>query len=248
MAHVSTLPAACPNVDWASWNRKPETLALIKDAGGLTPLMAAFQDVYERSDWGCGSGDGSSLDFAARTICVLSRALPELLGVTLLVDLPCGDQQWAPTLRSLVPGGIKYIGVDAMPGLVQRNLELFSDERTTFVLAQMDAPGVFERIRSASRGLWTPADRVAVLSRHVLEHNALPAIHSYLASLRASGVEFLIGTNSNVPTNPDAGDLETAGYVPVRECAPQRGVGALAHTRYCAPVYSHTRPSPCRHR
>jgi hypothetical protein len=41
-----------------------------------------------------------------------------LRGVTLIVDLPCGDQQWASHLRALNPD-LKYIGVDIVPALIQ---------------------------------------------------------------------------------------------------------------------------------
>lgn len=102
------------------------------------------------------------LDFAGRTVCVLASAIPATLGATVLIDFPCGDQQWAPELRARMPG-VKYIGVDAMPGLIQRNIE-------TFLLAELDAPDVFADIKRRSGGLWADADTVVVLSRHVLEH------------------------------------------------------------------------------
>ena len=192
--------------NWAAMNKKAETLKLIDEAGGLTDNMRAFMRVYENGVWGRGSGGGSALTFAASTICILSANLLSLLNVTLLIDLPCGDQQWAPTLRLMTPG-LKYIGVDAMPGLVQANRERFGHGgpgEPEFFLADMASDNLFERIRKMST-LWTPHDRVAVMSRHVLEHNTYAASFKYIEELHRSGAAYLIGTNaleSRFPSNP----------------------------------------------
>ena len=188
----------CPTTgaDWKAYDAKPETQALIAAAGGETPTMRAFMGVYEGEGWGCGSGDGSSIEMAARTICNLASILPSLLNVTLLVDFPCGDQQWAPHLRARLPRHIKYLGVDAMPGVVQRNRELFATPgHTEFLLAELAGDNVFDKIKAGS-ALWQPGDRVAVLSRHVLEHNTYAVDAQYISALRASGAEYYIGTST----------------------------------------------------
>ncbi len=166
----------CARVDWAAWNAKPATLALIEAAGGTTPAMRTFMATYESAEWSnrngtaCGSGRGSHPLFAARTVCHLAWLLPHVLDVDLLIDFPSGDQQWAPLLRERAPG-LKYLGVDVMPGLVQRNRELFAvPGRVEFQLGELDAPGVFAQLAARS-AVWAPGDRVAVLTRHVLEHN-----------------------------------------------------------------------------
>ena len=187
----------CPTTgaDWKAYNAKPATQAMIAAAGGETPTMRAFMNVYEAESWGCGSGHGSSIDLAARTICNLASMLPALLNVTLLVDFPCGDQQWAPLLRARLPRHIKYLGVDATPGVVQRNRELFAKPgQVEFLLAELASEGVFDKIRAGS-ALWQPGDRVAVLSRHVLEHNTYAVDAQYIRALRASGAEYYIGTS-----------------------------------------------------
>lgn len=197
--------------DWKAMNAKPETAALIADAGGLTDVMRAFMRVYEENVWGVGSGGGSAPAFAARTICLLSHALPSLLNVTLLIDLPCGDQQWAPLLRHVTPG-LKYIGVDVMPGLVQANRERYGKESAVeFHLMEMGTPGLFARLRARS-SLWTAQDRVAVLSRHVLEHNTFPIAAKYIQELHASGAQYLIGTTALERMYPvNRGGIAAAG-------------------------------------
>ena len=187
----------CPTTGaiWKTYNTKPETLELIAAAGGESPTMRTFMNTYEGESWGCGSGHGSSIDLAARTICNLASMLPGLMNVTLLIDFPCGDQQWAPHLRHRLPKHIKYLGVDAMPGVVQRNRELFSAPgRVEFLLAELGGKNVFDVIKAGS-ALWQPDDRVAVLSRHVLEHNTYATDAQYIRALRVSGAEYYIGTS-----------------------------------------------------
>lgn len=199
----------CPTTgaDWKAYNTKPETLAMIAAAGGETPTMRTFMGVYEGEAWGCGSGHGSSLDLAARTICNLASMLPALLNVTLLVDFPCGDQQWAPHLRARLPRHIKYLGVDATPGVVQRNRELFSRPGSVeFLLAELAGDSVFDKIKAGS-SLWQPGDRVAVLSRHVLEHNTYAVDAQYIRALRVSGAEYYIGTSIFGVENNAAGNI-----------------------------------------
>ena len=226
MAHVSELARVPLGAEppWKELNDKPETKRLIEDAGGLTANMRAFMQVYEGNVWGYGSGGGSSLPFAARTICVLSQNLLTLLNITLLIDLPCGDQQWAPTLRAMTPG-LKYIGVDAMPGLVQYNRERFGHGgpgEPEFWLADMAFDeGPFEFIRKKSK-LWTPDDRVAVLTRHVFEHNTVDTTARYLSQLKKSGAKYLIGTTAlaEVITVNHVDRLSAGGYIPLNMHAP----------------------------
>jgi len=176
--------------------------------------MRAFMGVYEGEGWGCGSGDGSGIDIAARTICNLASILPSLLNVTLLVDFPCGDQQWAPHLRARLPRHIKYLGVDAMPGVVQRSLELFgAPGRTEFQLAELGVPGVFATLRARS-GVWGGGDTVAVLSRHVLEHNAAEVGVAFLRAVNSSGAVYFITTSFTQAANaPEA--MILGGYTAV---------------------------------
>jgi hypothetical protein len=146
---------------------KCDRMHIFSRAGLHNPLQA-FMEVYETNVWQCGSGIGSGLPYASRTLCLMSSILPHILNVDLFVDIPCGDQQWAPILREKMPQ-VKYLGLDVMPGLIQRNRELFSNEKTEFMLAEMNAPGVFGKAKAKSR-LWKDANVVAIHSRHVLEH------------------------------------------------------------------------------
>jgi hypothetical protein len=106
--------------NWATWNAKAIKAGLV-EWGTKHDTMKHVMQVYETSVWGKGSGAAPSLAYT--TICMLTRVV-EMMGVTLIVDSPCGDQHWAPILRALNPK-LKYIGVDVMPGLVLRNRQTF---------------------------------------------------------------------------------------------------------------------------
>jgi hypothetical protein len=95
-----------------------------------------------------------------------------------------------------MPPRVKYVGVDAMPGVVQRNRELYGEPgRVEFLLADMEKENVLQAVEAAS-SLWEPGDRVAVLTRHALEHNTWGTIRRFVRSLKASGAAYFIATNA----------------------------------------------------
>lgn len=141
IARFSSLPPSRQR-NWRAINAQPETQRLIEAAGGLTPLMKTFMRIYEKGHWGVGSGEGSSPKFAAKTACLLAMAIIPLLEIDVLLDFPCGDQQWAPALRKMLHDKVGYIGVDAMPGLVTHNRLTHGNPRTEFFLGDMGDPQV----------------------------------------------------------------------------------------------------------
>ncbi len=115
---IVAMPSHTEEPDWAAMNRKAATQLLIKEYGGATANMKMVMKLHEMHGWGRGFGESASVEHATKTICVLSGTLQSLFNVNLLIDIPCGDQQWAPTLREMTPG-LKYIGVDLMPSMVR---------------------------------------------------------------------------------------------------------------------------------
>lgn len=192
----------CPNPDWVMYNNKKETKELVKNFGDYTPHMINFMKIYENNLWGKGSGNGSSICFAAHSIIML-KVMLELLGVDILIDLPCGDQQWIYLLRDELPD-LKYIGVDIVPGVIQYNIENFSKSgQIEFFLNDLETPEVFNLIKKKSK-IWNENSIVAVLTRHTLEHNTLKVSYDYLNSLKKAPINFFIGTNQwNVEKNVD---------------------------------------------
>jgi hypothetical protein len=150
--------------------------------------------------WGHGSGEGSDVKFAAGTICRLVETI-QRHRVGLFIDAPCGDQQWAYILRGILPH-LDYIGVDVVPGLIMRNKELFADQRTEFFLLDLSDTAAFEMIQEHSK-LWQKMaapkqpleySHVAIMSRHVLEHNPNQNIFKILNNIRSSAADYFIGT------------------------------------------------------
>src|ERR1700704_6109119 len=88
-----------------------------KSFAGLN-LAQRFQRIHDSNLWGAAastSGLGSEIDATA----VLRTELPRLLarlGVTSLLDAPCGDAGWI-NHSSLA---VRYVGVDIVPDLVER--------------------------------------------------------------------------------------------------------------------------------
>lgn len=76
-------------------------------------------------------------------------------------------------------------------------------------------------VRSA---VWAPDDRVAVLTRHVLEHNTEATAHAFFTSLWASPASYFIGTSIPVPAND-----------------PARTVGGYSSINFHAPPYNFNR-------
>src|SRR5258708_32881455 len=81
-------------------------------------LAQRFRRIHDTNLWGAlasASGLGSEMDATA----VLRAELPRLfekLGITSLLDAPCGDAGWINSTNSRV----RLIGVDIVPSLIER--------------------------------------------------------------------------------------------------------------------------------
>jgi hypothetical protein len=79
-------------------------------------LLQRFQRIHDSNLWGAAetlSGLGSEIDATA----VLRAELPQLLkelGVTSLLDAPCGDAGWINKMKL----GVSYVGIDIVPDLI----------------------------------------------------------------------------------------------------------------------------------
>lgn len=104
-----------------------------------TDTANVFTRIYETNWWGSGesvSGTGSTLAYTAN----LREKLPvlfEKLGVRKVFDAPCGDFNW---MRHVVQSyEVDYIGGDIVPQLIDRNTEVYQNDRTRFVVANVIA-------------------------------------------------------------------------------------------------------------
>ena len=87
-----------------------------RDSFAGLDLAQRFRRIHDTNLWGApesASGLGSELDATA----VLRAELPRLLrklGVTSLLDAPCGDARWI----SQADLGVRYVGIDIVPSLI----------------------------------------------------------------------------------------------------------------------------------
>ena len=151
---------------------------------GRRHRQAVFQRIYDGNLWGdaeSASGSGSSTA-ATETI---RRELPRLFkryGIRSLLDAPCGDFHW---MQHVVGTLDRYVGVDIVPALIERNSRRYRTDQVSFMCADI-----------ASDSLPT-AD--AVLCRDCFIHLPTRLIRGALANFHASGIRYLLLTN-----DPDA--------------------------------------------
>jgi hypothetical protein len=95
--------------------------------------QAVFSEVYERNDWGGQpgeffSGEGSSGPLAHAYVELIGRFVREH-NVHTIVDLGCGDFRIGQQVAEHVD---KYVGVDIVPKLIERNRKQFGGEGVAF--------------------------------------------------------------------------------------------------------------------
>jgi SAM-dependent methyltransferase len=157
-----------------------------------------FADIYARNAWGGSesrSGSGSTLEqtHAIRT------ALPPLLrelGVKSLLDVPCGDHHW---MKEVPLDGIRYIGIDIVPAMVERNQRLYGGAEKTF------------RAGDLVRDPLPPVD--LVLSRDCFSHLPHGQILAALRTIKRSGSIYLLTTTFTERTQNE--EINRFGWRPV---------------------------------
>jgi len=85
-------------------------------------LQSSFQNIYDKNEWGQGSGPGSSPTNTIEYRAFLSRFIAEN-GIHNLTDLGCGDWQFS---RFMDWSNLDYTGFDVVPTIVERNQRLFA--------------------------------------------------------------------------------------------------------------------------
>lgn len=157
-----------------------------------------FGKIYRRNDWGSSesvSGTGSE-DAQTKE---LVRCLPghlRRLGVTSLLDIPCGDFQW---MRRIDLGGISYTGADIVGPLIAENQSRFATKDRKFCQLNL---------------LMDTLPRVdLILCRDCLVHLSLADIDAALKNIARSGSTYFAAT-----TFPGRGanpDIKTGGWRPL---------------------------------
>lgn len=102
--------------------------------------QAAFEAIYEKDDWGAGSGPGSHPYFTIEYRAFIQRFI-SMNGIGSIVDVGCGDWQFS---RFMDFGAASYLGLDVVRPVVERNQQIYGSSRIRFDLMPSDlstAPG-----------------------------------------------------------------------------------------------------------
>ena len=154
-----------------------------------------FSRIFRINGWGgteSVSGPGSTRAQGAILLPQLID-LVKRLGVTTLLDAPCGDFNWAGELSTAVQS---YFGVDIVEDLISRNTRVHGNANRTFMVCDL------------TRDPLPRAD--LILSRDCLVHFSYDDVWAALENFRRSGAEYLLTTTFIArPTNRD---IPTGGW------------------------------------
>jgi len=170
-------------VGWLSrWRAKRAEVDRFRDAS----RSDVFSSIYRSNKWGgeSRSGKGSGPD---RTFRIRQKlpALWEELGITSILDIPCGDHDWIATLDL---GDRDYVGCDIVPDLIERNRKKYPTRR-------------FEVIDVCVGPL---PDADFVLCRDLLVHMSLADIDAALENLlQVKGRYLMCTTFPDIRNNRD---------------------------------------------
>jgi SAM-dependent methyltransferase len=147
---------------------------------GKAHRQAVFRRIHDRNLWGdpesvSGTGSGSAATSSIR------RELPGLFqryGVRSVLDAPCGDFNW---MKEVAEALDRYVGVDIVPDLIERNAINHGAETVSFICADIAVDPL------------PMAD--LVLCRDCFIHLPTRMIRSALRNFRATGSRYLLLTS-----------------------------------------------------
>jgi SAM-dependent methyltransferase len=182
----------------------PAIVNLVRSVKGRalpgTSRKERFTWIYETNQWAdptSVSGRGSARASTDRIVATLP-SLIERLGVTSIVDAPCGDANWMPLVLDRVAHSVAYVGLDIVDELVARNVARFADRGWAFAVADI----VTDPVPLAD----------LVICRDCLVHLPDVDVRRVLANLAASGSTWLLTTSyerHRVNTDAVAGQWRT---------------------------------------
>lgn len=156
-----------------------------------------FSRYYRRNTWGdreSASGKGSNLEVTEALRAALPCLLSEL-GVTSLLDVPCGDFNW---MSHVDLEGIDYIGGDIVPELVAAN-------------RKYEGPGRHFQVINL---IETPLPKVEMIfTRDCLVHLSHADALRALRNIKASGATYLMATT--FPGTQENSDILTGQWRPL---------------------------------
>lgn len=157
--------------------------------------MNQFAGIYERNDWGYGSGVGSlplnNIDYMR-----FVQNFMKSNNVRSIVDLGCGDWQFS---RFIDWSLVQYTGLDIVEEVVKVNQQRHSAPNIQFKLLE-----TVEAVPTAD----------LLLCKDVLQHLSNDTVRSHVGVLKTK-FRFLLITNDVWPTEPNR-DIKDGEWRPVR--------------------------------
>src|SRR3954471_5293227 len=92
-------------------------------------IQLKFEEIYQQDLWTNGSGPGSLPKHTIEYRAFLSKFISEN-DIRTVTDLGCGD--WQST-RLLDWSGVRYLGLDVVRSIVDRNNKIYSSENIRFL-------------------------------------------------------------------------------------------------------------------
>ena len=151
------------------------------NAATADPVEDLFTQIYKTKFWQLGesvSGPGSELKVTHKMRRELS-ALLKRFNIDSIADAPCGDYNW---MRHVDIGNCRYIGLDIVEELIERNTLLFGAAAREFKHANL-IDNVIDK-----------AD--LIICRDMLAHLTDEQIFKTLANFKASGSKYLLATTN----------------------------------------------------
>lgn len=155
-------------------------------------LRRHFSAIYEGNKWGHQSGTGAR-SFNAIEYSAFLQSFIHNNAVRSVVDFGCGDWQFS---RFIDWAGIEYVGIDVVPGLVERNQRAFGQEHVSFQLFQS-----IEAVPSAD----------LLVCKDVFQHLPNALVQQYLDGLR-NKFKFMLITNDIGPRAYLNQEIEPGGW------------------------------------
>ena len=158
-----------------------------------------FTKIFNTNQWGSResiSGPGSEVKFTQRTRRGLV-ALIKLFGITSIADAPCGDLNW---IKHIDLGTCRYIGIDIVQNLIERNKTIFGPTREFQHLNLIE--DVIEKVD-------------LIICRDMLAHLTDEQIFTVLRNFKKSGSKYLLVTSNPTTTvnnNGTTGDWRSINF------------------------------------
>ncbi len=166
-------------------------------SGQMFDLCDTFRIIYETNHWAAAhrSGAGAAREQTTHLLAELT-AIVCSLGVSTILDVPCGDLSW---MRELNVAGLSYIGADVVPAVIEANCAKFATASRSF------------RVLDLTHDKLPASD--LLLCRDCLVHFSFADARAALKNIVRSSIAYLLSTTFPETVRND--DIVTGDWRPI---------------------------------